>query len=59
MKFYRDKTFYYWFKIKDNNLTAIHIDQYKSVRFLKNGNYHNFKNASCIRYDGYKAFLVK
>jgi hypothetical protein len=58
MKFYRDKynEYYYWFKIVNNKLTAIHCD--KSIRFIKNGKYHNDKNLSFIRYDGYKQFCL-
>jgi hypothetical protein len=59
MKFYRDKKlFAYWSKIINNRLSAIHINQNKSVRFLKNGSYHNLKNASFIRYDKYNAFCL-
>ena len=51
MKFYKDKFGdYFWRKIRDNNYTAIYYDYY--VSFLKNGNYHNEKNAT--NYDGIK-----
>jgi hypothetical protein len=58
MKFYKDKVngFYYWIKIVEHKLTAIHCD--KSIRFIKNGQYHNSKNLAFIRNDGYKEFCL-
>jgi hypothetical protein len=54
MKFYIDKRFYYWNKIISHKLTAIHCD--KSIRFIKNGKYHNSKNLAFIGYNGYTQF---
>jgi hypothetical protein len=56
MKFYRDRNFYYWVKIVDHELTAIHCE--KGVRFVKNGNFHNNKNAAFIYYSGVKYFYL-
>ena len=60
MKFYKDKNFWYWNKIKDNKLTAIHIDccGCNCVRFLKNGFLCNYKNAACIQDSNYKSFFL-
>jgi hypothetical protein len=60
MKFYKDTVYRYnsyWHKIYFNKLTAIHADE--SVRFIKNGIYHNSKNAAFIRYNGTKDFLFR
>jgi hypothetical protein len=59
MKFYKDNyrnKYIYWCKIKDNKLTAIYYDSI-AVRFFKNGNHHNTKNAAYIN-NGYKEFLL-
>ena len=59
MKFYKDNyrnKYIYWCKIKDNKLTAIYYDSI-AVRFFKNGNHHNTKNAAYV-YDGYKEFYL-
>ncbi len=56
MKFYRDRNFYYWIKIVDHELTAIHCE--KGVRFVKNGNFHNNKNAAYVTNYGSKQFCL-
>jgi hypothetical protein len=58
MKFYKDKVnkYYYWFKIINNKLTAIHYD--RSTRFMKNGIFHNNKNAAIIYCSSYKEFSL-
>jgi hypothetical protein len=69
MKFYKEQKKnimgkkYYWNKIKFNKLTAIldsknPINYINCVFFFKNGNYHNPKNATYIRHDGYKQFFL-
>jgi hypothetical protein len=59
MKFYIDKKiFYYWFKIINNNLTAVYVNKNKSIRFFKNGKFHNTKNAAYIAYRSYKEFIL-
>jgi hypothetical protein len=58
MKFYREKnsySFYFYDHIIFNKLNSICIST-ERVIFFKNGEYHNSKNASYIRCDGYKAF---
>jgi hypothetical protein len=56
MKFYADKGFWnLWNKIINNNLTCIYYDSI-AVRFFKNGNFHNSKNAAYINYSNYKQF---
>mgnify|MGYP007056137743 CR=1 FL=1 len=57
MKFYIDKRFYYWNKIKDNKLTAIYYNGF-AVRFYKNGICHNNKNAAIYYIDGIKDFRL-
>ncbi len=58
MKFYKDKSITnFWSKIRRNKLTAIYIDT-AIVVFLKNGDYHNYKNAALISYDGFKSFRL-
>jgi hypothetical protein len=60
MKFYRDKekSAYYLFVIKNNNLTAIYINEYNST-FFKNGLVHNAKNAAFITsHNGCKEFYL-
>jgi hypothetical protein len=67
MKFYKDKirTYYYFdntkffFKIIENKLSAIYC--FDDVRFFKNGQLHNSKNASYFGYNelnGFKQFLL-
>ena len=59
MKFYKDKNtdiIDFWKKIYFNKLTAIHSDTI--VRFVKNGKYHNAKNAAFIKPDGCKQFCL-
>jgi hypothetical protein len=60
MKFYRDKRFYFWNKIKDNKLNAIHLDGcgYNCIRFLKNGLLCNYKNAAYTESSNYKSFFL-
>jgi hypothetical protein len=60
MKFYIDSiTTFNLSKIKANKLNAIYITRfYKLTYFLKNGNYHNIKNAAYINPKGYKEFFL-
>ncbi len=60
MKFYIDKSdIYYFTKIKNNNLTAIlFYDFTKAVSFFKNGESHNYKNASYTSTYGTKQFYL-
>jgi hypothetical protein len=58
MKFYVDKDFWnLWSKIINNNLTCVHCDSI-AIRFFKNGNFHNSKNASYSNYSNYKEFCL-
>jgi hypothetical protein len=60
MKFYIDSiTTFNFSKIKAHKLNAIYITRfYKLTYFLKNGNYHNIKNAAYINYNGFKEFFL-
>jgi hypothetical protein len=40
----------------DHELTAIHCE--KGVRFVKNGNFHNNKNAAFVTINRYKEFIL-
>ena len=58
MKFYRDiDNYIYWYKIKDNKLTAIYCDN-RCVFFYKNGKKHNSKNASFVEPNALKVFRL-
>jgi hypothetical protein len=58
MKFYIEySSSYYCNKICNNELTAIYYKGF-AVRFYKNGIWHNNKNATFIRRDGYKEFYL-
>jgi hypothetical protein len=58
MKFYRDKEdLNYQYVIEYNKLTCIYSAP-NYVEFIKNTSCHNIKNASFIRYDGYKQFYL-
>jgi beta-lactamase class D len=57
MKFYRDKRFYYWNKIKDNKLNAIHSHS-NLTRFYRNGVEHNSRNASHVMNDSIEEFYL-
>ncbi len=56
MKFYKDKNFYYWVKIVEDKLTAIHCE--RGVRFVKDGDFHNNKNAAFITIKRHKEFIL-
>lgn len=56
MKFYKDKTFYYWALILINKSNAI-INHKSEIRFFKNGLEHNFKNAA-LSYGFCKHFFL-
>jgi hypothetical protein len=60
MKFYRDRDAYrYWHIIKNNKLSAIfYYDFTKAVSFFKNGEPHNYKNASYTSTYGTKQFYL-
>ena len=45
-----------WVKIVDHELTAIHYE--KGVRFVKNGNFHDNKNAAFIATNRQKEFIL-
>jgi hypothetical protein len=59
MKFYKYNDDYYsfFYKIIDNNLTAIYYGSSLEVDFYKNGKVHNCKNAAVIA-DPYKGFYL-
>ncbi len=59
MKFYRynDTSYSFFYKIIDNNLTAIYQNSNFESHFYKNGNFHNNKNAAYISH-GYKEFYL-
>jgi hypothetical protein len=49
MKFFKDnKLFSCWYKIINNNLTAVYLNFYGSIIFYKNGFHHNDKNIAHI-----------
>jgi hypothetical protein len=58
MKFYKEDSvnFFYWDKIKNNKLSVIYFSH--NIWFFKNGKMYNNKNASYIRFDGYKKFYL-
>lgn len=58
MKFYINKnTGHFFEKIVNNKLSAIYYSLY-AIRFLKNGNLHNIKNAAYIdNYDSKEFYL--
>ena len=56
MKFYKSKNYVPLF-IFDEKLTAIYC-HYEYVQFVKNGMYHNSKNADFINNDGDKDFSL-
>ena len=56
MKFYKSKNYVPLF-IFDEKLTAIYC-HYEYVQFVKNGMYHNSKNADYIHNDGDKDFSL-
>lgn len=56
MKFYKEKNnTMYWCEIINYKLNAIYCNDF-AIRFYKNGERHNTKNASFIRRDGFKIF---
>ena len=60
MKFYKDKhknDFYYFDIIKDNHISCVYYDGNDFI-FFKNGDYHNYKNAAYIYFDGYEEFFI-
>jgi hypothetical protein len=56
MKFYKSKYYVPLFNF-DEKFTAIYC-HYEYVKFVKNGMYHNTKNAAYIRLYGYKDFSL-
>jgi hypothetical protein len=58
MKFYINKNAGHFFeKIVNNKLSAIYYNLY-AIRFLKNGNLHNIKNAAYIDNYEFKEFYL-
>lgn len=60
MKFcrYNNTNYLFFYKIKDNNLTAIYQNSNFEFHFYKNSKFHNSKNAAYINNDGYKEFWL-
>lgn len=58
MKFYIDKkNIISYNKIITNNLTAIY-KSYDTIRFFKNGKFHNSKNVAVTNDNGFKLFYL-
>lgn len=56
MKFYKEKNnTMYWCEIIIFKLNAIYCNDF-AIRFYKNGEHNNTKNAAFIRRDGFKIF---